>query len=155
MALTFYNYGRDSQCVVFSLQESGQITNTPLGLDTTKHSRYITLHHAVHAKVKTPCRPPPTESLSNNSQRNCAFRHRDEFIVIFLNLGTTFNMISKHRHIGFSVELILAWHTCTDPASLVIDLLNRFSAISSMSWMLVIFAKWRKSFQALHSKMLR
>ncbi len=29
----FYNYGRDSQCVFFSLQESGQITNTPLSLD--------------------------------------------------------------------------------------------------------------------------
>ena len=25
VALTFYNYGRDSQCVFFSLQESGQI----------------------------------------------------------------------------------------------------------------------------------
>ena len=33
MALTFYNYGRDSQCVFFSLQESGQITNTPLSLE--------------------------------------------------------------------------------------------------------------------------
>ena len=29
------------------------MTNTPLSLDTTKHSRYITLHHAVQAKVKT------------------------------------------------------------------------------------------------------
>ena len=35
VALTFHNYGRDSQCVFFSLQESGQLTNTPLSLDTT------------------------------------------------------------------------------------------------------------------------
>ena len=47
------HYGRGSQCVFFSLQESGQITNTPLSLDTTKHSKYITLHHAVHGKMKT------------------------------------------------------------------------------------------------------
>ena len=38
---------------LFVRAESGQITNTPLSLDTTKHSRYITLHHAVHGKRKT------------------------------------------------------------------------------------------------------
>ena len=64
MALTFYNYGRDSQCVLFSLQESGQTTNTPLSLDTAKHSRYIILHHAVHAKIKTP--PPPRTRRSRS-----------------------------------------------------------------------------------------
>ena len=48
------HYRRARQCVFFSLQESGQITNAPLSnlytllsLDTTKHSRYATLHHAV------------------------------------------------------------------------------------------------------------
>ena len=56
MALTFYNYGRDSQCVFFSLQESGQITNTPLSLDTTKHSRYITPPCCTSKSKNTPSR---------------------------------------------------------------------------------------------------
>ena len=63
MALTFYKYGRDSQCVFFSLQESGQRTNTSLSLDTTKHSRYITPHHAVQCKSKN----VPAQDLGLNA----------------------------------------------------------------------------------------
>ena len=40
VALTFYNCGRDSQCVFFSLQEPGQITNTPLSHLYSLEPRY-------------------------------------------------------------------------------------------------------------------
>ena len=58
VALTFYKYGRDSQCVFFSLQESGLITYTPLSLDTTIQSRYVpsTMLYT-HQKKNTPHTP--------------------------------------------------------------------------------------------------
>ena len=81
MALTFYNYGRDSQCVFFSLQESGQITNTPLSLDTTKHSRYITLHHAVQCKSKDTPPTLPAQLLSGLLQIRQALLQADSYTV--------------------------------------------------------------------------
>ena len=97
MALTFYNYGRDSKCVFLFLQESGQIPKTPLSLDTSKHSRYITLHHAVHAKVKTlpsPSRPRESSVLPFWAERGTFHR---------------FTLTTTSLFDGVSSELCVSW----------------------------------------------